>query len=92
MDTQLKIDYDVLHYVHCEDSGGKGNLAIISEQSSPRLFNLYTYDQILKACKNLKERKCFGVSIGSNQSICLDPVHEDTCEQVLAELRAKLRQ
>lgn len=34
MDTQLRLTYDVLYYVHRKDCGGRGNMAIISEQSS----------------------------------------------------------
>ena len=92
MDTQLRLTYDVLYYVHRKDCGGRGNMAIISEQSSPKLFDLYTYDQILTACKNLEKQRCFDVAAGSNQVICLNPVYEDICEQVLTELSIRLRQ
>lgn len=91
MDTQLKIDYDVLHYVHCEDSGGVGNPAIISEQSAPELFKSYTYDQILASCKNLEKQKCFNVSSGSYQTIHLESVREDICKKVLGKLNTKLK-
>lgn len=92
MEVSDRALYDVLHYVHCEDCGGKGNLAIISRQSSPSLFESYPYDQILAACKKLEAQKCFTVFTGSDESVCLDPVDECICGQVLAELRVRLRQ
>lgn len=89
MDLDLRVTYSVLMYILNDD--GADDLAIISKDNLPSRLRSHSYQEILQACQDLASKNCFSCSVGWDQTIKLEHIHDLACNHLLQEVYSKLQ-